>query len=77
MTKADFITLLEELIEAESNTLKGDELLEEVEGWDSLAIVNLIALVDEDFGIILPAKEIQERETINDLFDLFNKSVQG
>ena len=76
MKKKDFLKMIEEIIEAESGTLIGDELIEDLEAWDSLAIVNFIALVDENFGLTLSPQEIQESKTVNDLMALLGNEIR-
>lgn len=70
MTKKELIEMLEEIVEAEPNTLTGEERLEDLQSWDSLAVVNFIAVVDENFGLTLEPKKIMESETINQLISL-------
>jgi acyl carrier protein len=77
MEKKEFYSMIEEIIEAESETLTGQELLEELDNWDSLAIVNYIAVVDENFSVTLAAKKILECKTVDDLLANLNASVDS
>jgi acyl carrier protein len=70
MTKKEFLNHIEEIIEADPDTLTGGEMLTELKKWDSLAIVGFIAMVDEKFGITLPGKAIQQCKSIPDLVAL-------
>ena len=38
--------------------------------WSSLAALNVIAMVDEEYGIVIKGKDIRESETIEDLFNV-------
>ena len=76
MTKKELIEMLEEIVEAEPNTLTGEERLEDLQSWDSLAVVNFIALVDENFGIILSPEKIMKSETINQLILLLGGHIK-
>jgi acyl carrier protein len=67
MTKTQFYCLLDELLELDSGTIKGDELLSALPKWDSLALMGFIALIDQHFGLIIPAVRIAECKTVEDL----------
>ena len=75
MKKREFLKLLDELIEIDSGTLTGAENLEDLESWDSYAVMGFIALVDEKFEITLFPKRIAESKTVDDLIDLLGNKV--
>lgn len=70
MTRTEFYGLLDEITEAAPGTVKGTETLRALEGWDSLALVSFIAVVDERFGVTLPAAKLQKCTTVEDLVAL-------
>jgi len=70
MDKQKFLLLLDDLFEEDPNTLTGDEPLAELEIWDSLTALGYIALVDEEFNIILSGNDIEQCTTVNDLVKL-------
>jgi len=75
MRKAEFLALLALVIEAEPGSLKGEERLDSLEGWDSLAVVGFLALVDEKLGITPTPKDIAAANTVNDLVALFGDII--
>jgi len=75
MNPTDFYFKLDEMLELDPGTLKGGEALESLEGWDSVAVISLIALADSDYGVTLPPKEIAGCKTVNDLLDLVSRLV--
>lgn len=75
VTKAQFLKLLDELMELDTGTLKGDELLTNLPRWDSLALIGFIALLDEHFGVSVPATKINECKTVADLMALVKDRV--
>ncbi len=75
MPKTDFLLLLDELLELDSNTLIGAEELKGLENWDSLASIGFIALVDEKFGITLSASKLNACQTIDDLVALVSDKI--
>jgi len=70
MTREEFLTQLDELLELPAGTLKGDEKLEDLEHWDSLAMVSFIALADEHCNIRLSPRQFVTCNTVNDLANL-------
>jgi acyl carrier protein len=76
MTKKQFFQLLDELLELEPNTIHAGQKLAELPKWDSLAIIGLIALLDEHFGISVPAVKINECRTVDDVAALAGDRIQ-
>ena len=74
MENSDIYAILDELLELDEGTIKGDETLEDLE-WESISIVSFIALVDEEFEIVLSAEKMVECQTVEDLVLLVKKSV--
>lgn len=75
MTKQEFITLFEELLEVEPGTISGDETLEELEGWNSLATVSFIAMADEHLGITPAPQKIEASKSVQDLIELLGDNI--
>jgi acyl carrier protein len=67
MPKAEFLRQLDEMLEISAGTLQGDELLEDLEGWDSVAMISFIAFADEHFGKNLSPRQFAQCNSINDL----------
>jgi acyl carrier protein len=67
MNRQEFLSAVEELIEMDPGTLKGDEVLDSLEGWDSLAVITFIALVDESLGMILEGDKLADTTTMAEL----------
>jgi acyl carrier protein len=76
MRKLDFLRLLDELLEQDAGTLKGDEALGALSKWDSLALMGFIALIDQHFGLIVPASRIAECKSVGDLVALVADKLQ-
>ena len=68
--KQVFLTQLDELLELTPGSLKGQEKLDNLAAWDSLAVIGFIALVDENYGINVSPAGIRAAKTIDDLFAL-------
>jgi acyl carrier protein len=77
MTKNEFLTELEIALEAEAGSLTGDEILSDLEGWDSLAVMVFIAMVSEKFDVTLSASSIANSKSIADLIALLGDEISG
>ena len=49
MSKAEMLGLLDEVLGQSQGTLKGEESLSSLKGWDSVAMMGYIALMHENF----------------------------
>jgi acyl carrier protein len=70
MNRSDFLLQLDELLELAPGSLKGDESLEGLDGWGSLAVLGYMALLNENFRLIISPAQISSCVVVNDLFDL-------
>lgn len=77
MTKKEFLSLLEETLEADENSLNGKEELEYLDVWDSLGVVSFISMVDEEFDITLSPEDILKAKTVQGLLDMLGDNIQG
>jgi acyl carrier protein len=75
MNKQEFLNRIEEIIEVDAGSLNGDEVLDDLEDWDSLAVMGFIAMVDKHFGITLDAEKIGQCRSVNELCDLLGNKV--
>jgi acyl carrier protein len=66
MTRDEFLAGLGELLDSKM-PLTGPEELSSFRSWDSLAIIELIAMVDEKSGKTLDPKSIYDCKTVSDL----------
>ena len=70
MTPAEFYALLDEMLELEPGTLTGEERLDTLENWDSLAVISFIALVDEHFDTLIDSDKLAAAATTGALYQL-------
>lgn len=70
MTEKEFLLLIDELLEEDPGTLTGQERLEDLEMWDSMTALGYIALLDEQFDIVISGDDLGKCETVNDLIAL-------
>ena len=76
MQKDELLLKLDELFELEPGTLTGGEPLETIENWDSIKVLEFMALLDDNFeGIELSPKQIAACKTVGDLVNLAGDRV--
>jgi acyl carrier protein len=74
MSKSEFYLKMEDALESSPGTVEGSQVLADLEGWDSTAVISFIAMIDSEYGVSLPAKEIAACRTVDDLFELVKRS---
>jgi acyl carrier protein len=70
MDRQTFLPLLDEMLELPAGTLKGPEKLQDLDNWNSLAMVSFVALADEHFDATVSPRRFVNCETVNDLLSL-------
>ena len=74
MTNQEKIALLEETLEIDEGTLTEDMLLEDVEGYDSMAKLSLIVMMDDEFGVKLTGDMFKGFHTIGDILKVMENA---
>ena len=75
MEKKEFLLLLDEIVEAEPGTINESDFLSDIDGWDSMAVMGLIAAVDELFGLSLVPEKIAQSKTVTDIVALLDGQI--
>ena len=79
MERNDILKRVEEIfreeLELDDLVLTDETTAEDVEGWDSLSHVQLVAAMEEAFGIEFKSREILSWENVGDLIDSIQKKV--
>ena len=70
MTKRELLRDLEEQLELPAGSLKEDQVLAGLRGWDSMASVQFIALVDEKLQADITGDQIAAAKTVGGLIGL-------
>lgn len=70
MNIVSFLRDVEEELEIESVVLEKGTVLKDLEDWDSIAILTMIAYIDSNFGKRFKSSEFQKLATIEDLINL-------
>jgi len=72
MTETEALSWISKLFEEQS--LSADARREDVEAWDSLGVLTLMAGLDAEFGINLPDDEFERIRTVHDILDVMRRN---
>lgn len=73
MKVSDFLELIQNTLEIDNINITLDTKLNAIPQMDSLGIMTLVALIDENFDKRFKAQEFTKLNTFNDLIDLIGK----
>jgi len=65
----NFISLISEALEKNSEQIDKKDEFRNYEEWDSLAVLSLIAMIKQNYNITIPRKDFDELNTISELFE--------
>jgi len=68
MDKPEFYQRLAEILDVEE--VKPENVLKDFDGWDSLAILSVLAMADAKYGVSIKAEEIRSVVSAQDLANL-------
>ena len=66
--KAKFIELFKEVFEMEDEEVKFNDNFRDLETWDSITHLSLIAMLDDEYDIQIEEEELKKLITVEDLF---------
>ncbi len=72
MDQAQFVSLVEEILEVPAGTVGMDDNLVEID-WDSLANISLIAEIDNRTGKTISPEGLAASTTVGDLYALLQQ----
>jgi len=73
MDKALFLERVAEALRAAPGSIHEGDQLQNLEGWDSIGALSVIALIDEHYGTTVEARELANCATVSDLIRLVAK----
>ena len=71
-----FIEQLKEILEMENGDVKPEDKFRDYENWDSLTALSVIAMMDDEFGVIINAEEFRKLVKVSDLIEAVKKRMQ-
>lgn len=73
----ELLPIFQEVFDDDSIELNRDMTADDIDAWDSLTHINLVAAVEGQFGVKFALGELQSLQNVGDLLDLVNKKSQG
>jgi len=67
----NFIELLKEVFEIDE--VKFEDTFRDYETWDSLTNISLIAMLDDEYDVIIDTKDFSNIVTVRELYDGVNE----
>lgn len=65
----EFLNNFKEILDEEPNVeITLDTKFRDLDEWDSLTALSLIAMADEEYGVTITGDEIKEMSTLNEIF---------
>jgi acyl carrier protein len=64
------LIMFADIFEFPAGALTPDTRQEDIEGWDSLGVLTLMAELDSRFGVILSASQLESLKKIDDLINV-------
>ena len=68
-----FIELFRETLEIDENNISRDTIFRDLDQWDSMAFLSVIAMIDEEYDVVIEGNDFKELKTIGDLIDEIGK----
>lgn len=64
-----FLTKFREVLEIEDRELQLEDNFREYEEWNSLVFLSLIAMIDEEFDVIIEGRDFKQLKTNADIIE--------
>jgi acyl carrier protein len=75
MTKSEFLKEIDEIVQADSGATAMADRLDALKGWDSMAVVMFISMVDEKLDMSLDVPMLAACVTVADLAAICGEKV--
>ncbi len=62
-----FLLKFREVLEASDKEIAMEDIFRDYEEWNSLAFLSLIAMIDEEFDVIIEGKDFKQLQTVGDI----------
>ena len=70
-----FLDLFKETLEIEDREISLNDSFRDFDEWDSLALLSVIAMIDEEYDVIIESKEFQKLTTIGEVFNYIQSNT--
>lgn len=73
--KEKFVQLLQQTLEIKDRQINLSDNFRDYAEWDSLNFLSVIAMIDEEFGIIIEGSDFERLKTVEDLVSEVEKRI--
>lgn len=70
-----FLELVKEVMDIEDKQLDLSVNFRELDEWDSLANLSLVAMLDDEFGIVIDSQKFKKMNTLQEVFDEIERGL--
>jgi acyl carrier protein len=70
--KEKFLELFKEVFEMEDEKVNFEDNFRDLDTWDSLTHLSLIAMLDDEYDVQIEEEELKKLHTVNDIFEKVN-----
>lgn len=74
--KEKFVEKFREVLENEEKVINITDKFREYEEWDSLRFLSVIAMIDDEFDVIIEASDFRKIETVGGLIQEIEKRMK-
>ena len=70
-----FIEQLSEIFEMEGKEVSTEDTFRDYDNWDSITNLNIIAMLDSEFGVMIESSEFNKLITVGELLEEVKKRM--
>ena len=70
------IEILVDILEREDDLVLVEDTFRDYEEWDSLSVLSLLAMINEEFDLVIPRKEFDNMVTVKDILCFIEKTYK-
>ena len=76
MDKSEFVVAVtEELTDNDLVEVTEETLLADLSGWDSMGVLGIIAMIDDEFDQVVEVDALAECKTVGDIYNLVKQET--
>lgn len=75
--QSKFIELFKETLEIEDRELQITDVFQNYEEWNSLSYLSVIAMLDEEYGVVIEGNVFKGLRTLEELYNEVKKRSQS
>jgi acyl carrier protein len=63
-----FLKLFKEVLEKDDDSVNIEDEFRNLNEWDSLAVLSILAMINEEYDVTIPRNDFEKLKTIQDLY---------